>query len=265
MKSSFRFEIRCLAKFLTLGLISQLLFLPLLSAQLPEPSSSGDFVLTRDWLLELDGHPVAGLTVHYSQYQVAWLVDGAAIEPMLLDLRTRSVSRIDETAVAELDKHGEAYEFALGEQTFRFAPAPPVLGRQTLAVVEERHPGLVAERVAYATLRSELLAASVSSGETDPAGDVVVRVYFGSWSSASLRLIPRIAAVDDALTGGSVRFEYYGLPQPLIDDAQAALDAVAGVPTVVVKRGDHELGRMTGRALAEPAAALAEILSSQAN
>jgi hypothetical protein len=262
---------------LHLGVIS-----PLLAAS-PFSRSIEDYEASRDWILEVAGHPVAASRVYYSAYDVSWLVEAPALGMVLIRPRSGAVFRVTRegearptlsatsavrlepeevrSSLAVLHRDGEAYDFVVEELAVRLVPAPPLLGPQTRRKLEERHPSMVGQRSAYAESREMQGAESLVSQWGAPTlEELTVRVYFGSWSSASLRLAPRIAAIEEAWRSSGLRFEYYGLPQPLIDDAQAAADGVLGVPTVVVKHRDRELGRLTGRALDDPLDHLSRIL-----
>ena len=62
-----------------------------------------------------------------------------------------------------------------------------------------------------------------------------------------------------------MRFEYYGLPQPLTDDEVAVRDGILGVPTAVVYVDDAEVGRLSGRPLNTPEASLYQVLADGAS
>ncbi len=89
---------------------------------------------------------------------------------------------------------------------------------------------------------------------------VTVKVFFGSWCSACSRVLPWLMAVERALEGSSVTFEYYGLPHTM-DDAVAKEAGVKAVPTAVVSAGGQELGRRDSTGLGIPEDALLEILA----
>jgi thiol-disulfide isomerase/thioredoxin len=80
--------------------------------------------------------------------------------------------------------------------------------------------------------------------------ELIVRVYFGSWSPICERIVPKIMAVEEAWR--FVRFEYYGLPKPLSDDELARSQGITGLQTVLVLRGGEEVARLTGRQLDSP-------------
>jgi thiol-disulfide isomerase/thioredoxin len=69
--------------------------------------------------------------------------------------------------------------------------------------------------------------------------ELIVRVYFGSWSPICERIVPKIMAVEEAWR--FVRFEYYGLPKPLSDDELARSQGITGLQTVLVLRGGEEV------------------------
>ena len=271
-RPSLRRPLRLLAGLLCLAL-------PALAATLPGDTTISDLTLTQDWIFELDEVAVEGAEIYHSDYEVAWLVRAPAMDALLISPRGNLVRRIADAEsfqpagasaaelaagaagerVAEMVTRGKAMTFELDGQRARLVPAPPLLGRQAMEAVEKRHPRFTAKRLAYSSAKSSALTPP-SALKAGASAETTVWVYFGSWSSACRRIVPKIEAVEEAWRGHNVRFEYYGLPQPLTGDSRAVAQEIHGVPTVVVTRGGEEIGRITGRPLDDPATALSQVM-----
>ena len=249
---------------------------------LPGAVEISDLELTRDWVLAVDGVELETANVYYSEYEVAWLVTEPDLGTLLISPRgssvqavtTKSLSRVGPGAEAVLKagsvlRQVATFEMAQGVMSFeldglkvQLKPAPPLLGRQSFSALEQRHPAFEEKSVAYGKKLATKSAASPFksvSGDALPE-DLVVRVYFGSWSPICERIVPKIIALEKAWS--EVRFEYYGVPKVIPDDEQARQDQITGVPTVMVLSGGEEVDRLSGRLLDEPEESIARILSS---
>lgn len=244
---------------------------------LPGDDAIEDLRLTREWQLRLDGEALPGLAVYHSKYHVAWLVETPEHGWLLLSPRGSSVQRLRDGALERtgdvsarleagavtgdpwhfeteyLDDRAGAMLFELDGQTACLEPAPPMLGRQALMSVAERHPG-------FAQKAGEYQFETPLPGPEKNAGEWTVEVYFASWSPICQRIVPKIMAVEQAWAGNGPRFTYHGLPKPLIEDERARELAISGVPTVRLLRDGQEVERLTGRQLDDPAAVLAAAL-----
>lgn len=252
----------------------------LIAGSLAEATAATRAEATRGWVVEIDGEPSSAIEVFHSDYDVAWLLETPDYGILLVSPRFEQVRRaqtddvegsvieksvnltvtlkddIEWEDVAALKRIGTTYTWTLDGHDFTLKKAPPVLGRRSAEDLEERHIEFPAKSAAYLeTARAKALPMRKSDAE-----DLMVRVYFGSWSPICERIVPKIMALEEAW--GSVRFEYYGLPQPLVDDPHAQEMGITGVPTVVVFRGDEEVERISGRILDEPADAIAAALGS---
>lgn len=231
-----------------------------------------DLSPTRDWQLVVDGQVVESASIYYSDYEVAWLVRAADYGVWLISPRGNSVQSVSaEGLVAKSDstarlKAGSAlrqvatFEVSLGVMSFEvdgvaygLRPAPPLLGRQGFGELENRHPTFKAKALAYRQKAESERPLVKSLPE-----DLVVRVYFGSWSPICERIVPKLIALEKEWA--DVRFEYYGLPKVIPDDEVAREAGVTGVPTVVVLRSGEEVRRFTGRQLDDPAGLIGSAL-----
>ena len=126
---------------------------------------------------------------------------------------------------------GDAAGDALGE----------ALGEISRLEIEARFPEL---RVANAESVPDPYAA-VALGEVEPGG--AVEIYFGTWCADSRRLLPRLWLALDQLGGNPPPFaiRYIAIDRSLRQPAELLAGArVSHVPTVIVRRGGVEVGRI---------------------
>ncbi len=266
---------------LAAGIVMAILITSSLWAQpqsnvVPGNATIDDLELTSDLLFELNGAILEDAEIYSSKRHVAYLVIMPELEaPLLISPRGESVQsvQVEKLDLRELGASLEAgfpleylgeYELKRGEMVFevdgkiaRLKPAPPLLGHQSHISLGEHDPKLASKAKAYA-LKSgfgpTILPVSADS--------IRIRVYFGSWSEICNYLVPKIMQVEEQWGPQGVRFEYYGLPQPLTDDQVAVKDGILGVPTAVIYVDDVEVGRLSGRPLDTPEESFYEILSS---
>ncbi len=215
--------------------------------------------------------------IFFAERPGAYLLRATGLpQPLLINVRSQRVERLNAEAirdhgdgtlsllpgavVAEIGPfqvEGSQLSAALdGGNRLVLGPKPDLLGRRTSAEV-------VAHDTSY-RYRAGLYPPSEKTiarlrQEQRP---VTVTVYFGSWCSACSRVLPWLMAVEQALEGSSIAFDYYGLPHTM-DDPAAREAGVQAVPTAVVRSGGKELGRRTSTGLGVPEDALLEILSAR--
>ena len=134
----------------------------------------------------------------------------------------------------------------------------PLLGHQSHVSLGEHDPKLASKAKTYA-LKSGFGPTTLPVA----ADSIRIRVYFGSWSEICSYLVPKIMQVEEQWGPHGVRFEYYGLPQPLTDDQVAVKDGILGVPTAILYVEEEEVGRLSGRPLDTPEESFHEILSGR--
>ena len=247
--------------------------LPAPATPLPGSVDIQDLVLTKDWVVSIDGEDVESAEIYYSDYEVAWLIATPKLGTLLLSPRGDSVqsvvgkavhSKSQSTAmlkagstleqVATFTTSHKVMSFELDGKKVDLKPAPPLLGRQNFGALEERHPQFEEKAAAY---RGQ--AAAKAMPLKSHRDDLMVRVFFGSWSPICARIIPKIIAVEKEWQ--SVRFEYYGVPKVITDDELAKEQQITGVPTVVILRDGEEVNRYTGRQLDDPVDVLERALT----
>lgn len=229
-----------------------------------------------DYLLEVDGEDKPKAQILGARHARSLLVMGAGLPtPLLIDLANGSVSGLHLMKVAERDGgtvdllsnpvarpygtysiDGDRIVFEVEGRRVAVKPKPVLTGNRT---AEE----LVAHDPTYATKR-DIYAPSTSEVEELRQQDesVRVRIYFGTWCPFCAEMVPRVLKLDQQLEGSKVRFEYYGLPRQISQDAEARAMNIRGVPTGIVYSDGKEIGRISGNSWRSPEEALAEILES---
>lgn len=243
---------------------------------LPGQAAITDLQVDGDWTLWIDDEIDSTAEVYFSRYEVAWLVVSERITPLLISPRGFSVQEVDVSSlkesaatswevsagsalgqVATATKSQGVYAFSLGEQQVELRPTPPLLGPHTFNAVEKRHP-VAAERAAHFRARAAKSPMRKAAG-TEARQDLLIKVYFGSWSSYSNLVMPKLLGLEKEL--GHLRFEYYGLPEKIDQDPEATERRISGVPTLMVLKDGVELSRHMGRELYDPQSLLEEVLA----
>lgn len=233
----------------------------------------GHFVPYGQLEAKLDSRLLDDAEMFFSEQAGAYLLMSSALgQPLLIETRSRRVSRVDTAKLRHNDNDtldllvggvaAEVGPFEVGENQLTFdlagatltmGPKPPLLGTHTAADLEAHDPSYAFKARLYPP------SDSVVAELRQETRDVTVRVYFGSWCSTCARMVPWLLRVDEALAGSRIRFEYYGLP-PAMDDPTALAADVHAVPTMIVSAGGQELGRRSAPDLGVPEKALLEIL-----
>ncbi len=234
----------------------------------------GPFVPFGDLQALLDGQVLDDAEMFFAERPGAYLLRSASLDhPLLINIRNQQVERVAADKIRRNDNStvslvGAAVVAVVGPfqveesrvaatldggRRLLLLPKPHLLGPQTAA-------SMVAHNVSYG-YRARLYPPSdkTLAELRRESRQVTVRVYFGSWCSACSRVVPWLIAVDEALAGSRIAFEYYGLPHTM-DDPIAGEAGVKAVPTAVVSADGVELGRRTSNGLSIPEDALLEIL-----
>jgi thiol-disulfide isomerase/thioredoxin len=227
-----------------------------------------------DYMLAIDGVDEESAQIFGAQHARALVVLSSELpSPVLIDLSTAQVSglhlmKVARRANGSLDllpepvagSHGtfgvsgDQIQFDVEGHAVVVKPKPVLTGLRRGEELVEYDPGYGVKRDSY-----QVTPALVDQlrQQTD---DVRVRIYFGTWCPACSEMVPRAMRIDDELQGSRIRFEYYGLPRSIVDDAEARAMNISGVPTGIVYRGDREVGRISGNKWRSPEQALLEIL-----
>lgn len=227
-----------------------------------------------DYVVEIDGEDRPDARILGAREARSLLVMGAGLDtPVLIDLATGAVSGVHLMKVAKREDgsvdllpnpvarpygtysiDGERIVFDLDGRQVAVKPKPVLIGQRTAAEIVAYDPTYATKRDIY-TLSGPLV--EQLRREEDA---VRVRVYFGTWCPFCAEMVPRVLKIAEELEGSNIRFEYYGLPRHISEDAQARALNIRGVPTGIVYSDGKEIGRISGNSWRSPEQALVEIL-----
>ncbi len=235
-------------------------------AQVPADAVFSGFKRNGEFLFELGDSVLKNAEIYLSERAASYLVIAPELaSPLLISPRTGSVESvsfmkmlkredgtIDLLADASFNRlgafriDGREIVFEVKDQEARLKAKPPLLGGQGPEALRSYKPE-------YARLADEYTPSARHPGKLRAQQEAVrVRVYFGTWCPVCGRLVPRIIKLADELEGSKVKFEYYGLPQPMTKDPITKREDLHGVPTAIVYVGDKEVGRLSGGDLNAP-------------
>ena len=245
-----------------------------LAAQVPADAVFSGFEPIGDFSFELGGEELDNAEIYLSKKAAAYLVIAPELaSPVLINPRAGSVESVSFMKVAKRDDgtidlmadasfnrlgafkiDGQTIVFEVKGQAAKLKQKPPLLGRHHPETLRSYKPEYGRQADAYTPVPRSL-AALETQGR-----DVRVLVYFGTWCPVCGRMVPKVLRLDDDLTGSKVRFEYYGLPQPMTDDPVTERDDIHGVPTGIVYVDGKEVGRLSARDLNVPENAIRRLL-----
>jgi len=257
-----------------LGVLLAVLAAPAL-AQAPADSVFKDFQPSGEFEIQLDGKTLETAELFHAERAGAYLVMAPEISsPLLINARTRTVEQVSFMKVAKreggtIDLLADASfqtvgPFAVGAQQLSFtfkgrkivlASKPPLTGLHPPAGLVSHNPAYGFKSKQYEPDPSQLAALKAQTE------DVRVRIYFGNWCPVCGRLVPKVLRIDEELGDAGPKSEYYGLPQPMSDDPITSREDINGVPTGIVYVDGKEVGRLSGRDLFKPEAALTKMLT----
>ena len=233
-----------------------------------------DFKPNGEFLFELDGEDLKHAEIYLSDRAFSYLVIAPELaSPLLINPRAGSVESVSFMKVAKREDgtidlladasfnrlgtfsiEGQEIAFQVKGQPAKLKAKPPLLGEQTPESLKGYKPE-------YSTLADEYVPETRFLGNLRAQeSSVRVRVYFGTWCPVCGRLVPRIMRLGEELQGSKVRFEYYGLPQPMSDDPVTKREDLHGVPTAIVYVGDKEVGRLSGGDLNAPEKSITRVV-----
>ena len=247
------------------------------------PATEGNeetaFRASSEYALQLGDQTIEGVEVFYSPRQVSYLVVSDQLErPLIvripeeivvevspeavemdpLEGLAKLVAGASEKAVGGFKRRKQEIRFQIGETPAALVPAPPIVGWHTPQTLRSRDLVL---RSGFARAEKSRLAAKEFALPTHR--ELLVEVFFGSWDEYSQQVMPAIMRLEEELSTGSVFFRYYGLPRRIADDPLGVERSIHGVPTLIVSADGDEIGRLTGRALAEPSESLQGLLAER--
>jgi thiol-disulfide isomerase/thioredoxin len=237
-----------------------------------DPIFSG-FEPVGTYALSASGKPVPGAEIYQSERARAFLVLSSDLEsPLLLNMRSRRVETvgfmslarrgdgtIDVLADAEIrpvssfDVSEDGVTFAVGGRQLALTSRESLTGRRDAEALTEYDPSYARGAATY-----EPNASLVSQLEKQEK-PVRVQVFFNSKCSVCKQMVPKIIALERALQGSKVEFDYYGAPDDYEDPELEKRD-VHGVPTGIVYVNGKEVGRIVGGEWRMPELAIKNVL-----
>jgi thiol-disulfide isomerase/thioredoxin len=249
---------------------------PASGQRVPADNVLRDFQRISDYVLVFNGKQVPA-EIYQSQRAAAILIISSSIpSPVLLSPGSGSASTvnlmkmekkpdgtIDLLADAQLAPQGpieladEEIHFKVDGHSAVLATAPALLGLRRADEVTAHNPEYLPRAAAFtpnpqavATLKRE-------------ARPVTVRVFYGSWCPHCRELVPHVVKLEQALKGGRIRIEYWGLPPHFGTDLPAKQNNIRAVPTAIVYVSGKEIGRITGNAWTAMETNLVTLLSGK--
>lgn len=236
-----------------------------------------DFEPTGDFVLKVDGQPVAA-EIYQSEVARAILIVSAAVPgPAIFNIVSRQLEGVAkdgylvtpegivnlkaDTAVTPIGP------FSIGDAglSLTWAGKAVELGvRDSLTGLHPRKdllaysPAYVQRAKAYQP-PTDFLAAL--KAEKRP---VRVRVYFNSKCQVCKQMVPKALKLEELLAGANWSFEYYGFPDRFSDDPQSEQANVHSVPTAIVYVEGKEVGRLAGGSWKLPELTLKNLLATPA-
>jgi len=139
------------------------------------------------------------------------------------------------------------YEYAGAEVHFTFQgrkgalmPVSPLLGLRRVEEVTSHNPEYLADAQSYP------VSAPVVDTLRKEKRQVTVRVYYGSWCGHCRKLVPHAVKLEQNLTAGKIRFEYFGVPDSFSSDPELQKLGVTSIPTGIVSVDGRQAGRIVG-------------------
>ena len=238
----------------------------------PDPIFRG-FEPVGTYALEAGGQRVPGAEIYQSERARAFLILSSDLDsPVLLNLRSRRVESvgfmslarrgdgtIDVLADAEI-RPVSSFEivedgatFTVGGRSLSLVTRDSLTGRRDAEALMEYDPSYARGAETYepnANLVAQL------EKQKQP---VRVQVFFNSKCSVCKQMVPKIIALDRALQGSNVEFDYYGAPDDY-KDPELEKKSISGVPTGIVYVNGKEVGRIVGGEWRMPELAIKNVL-----
>lgn len=238
----------------------------------PDPIFSG-FEPVGTYALEAGGQRVPGAEIYQSERARAFLILSSELDnPVLLNLRSRRVESvgfmslarrgdgtIDVLADAEIrplssfEVGEDGVSFTVGGRGLSLVTRESLTGRRDAEALVEYDPSYGRGAESYEP--NPNLVAQLEQQEQP----VRVQVFFNSKCSVCKQMVPKIIALDRALQGSRVEFDYYGAPDDY-KDPELEKKSVSGVPTGIVYVNGKEVGRIVGGEWRMPELALKTLL-----
>jgi thiol-disulfide isomerase/thioredoxin len=232
------------------------------------------FTRIGEYVVAIDGADAETARLFGAQRARALLILSPDLpSPVLIDLANGTVSGLQLMKVAEqadgrvdllpnpvaqpygaYTVDGPQIVFEVGATEVTIKPKPVLTGNRRADELVEHDPSYGTKRDAYAA------APALIEQLRRVDDEVRVRIYFGTWCPFCAEMVPRILKIAEELEGSGIRFEYYGLPRQINEDAEARAMRITGVPTGVVYRDGQEIGRINGNGWQSPEKSLLDLV-----
>lgn len=228
------------------------------------------FELNNDLIVVLEGKELPKAELYFSEGARAYLVIASDLpSPLLINAPAGTVETVDLMKVSRrpdgtIDLLADAtlapagkyqireseIEFTVSGRGVKLKQRPYTLGPQT-------GPALLSSSPVYQrTAKSYNPDLGILKRLKEQKEPVRVLTFFGSWCPHCRRHLPLLLKVEEGLAGSRFKFDYYGLPTPFGNDAEAKKYGITGVPTAILFVGDKEVGRIPATQWSNPEVAL---------
>jgi thiol-disulfide isomerase/thioredoxin len=258
-------------------LAAALLALPAaVQAQVPSDGVLRDFEPNGDYMLMLNGKPVAA-EIYLNDRIPAFLVLSSSLaSPVMLTPRTSSVQTVNLmkvskqkdgsvdlladavlAAAGQFQTVGEDIKFSVEGKSLSLTPKPALTGLHPSADLLKNLPDYLHNAQGYTPNAAAVAALRKTAKPT------TIRIVFGSWCPHCRQHVPMMLRVENEIKNPKIKFEYYGLPKPpdAWKDPEVKRLGVKGVPTGVVYVNGIQAGRIEGTAWNAPEVELNKILN----
>ncbi len=226
-------------------------------------------------LVRVDGKPDGSAQLFDSEdYQRMLLVLGEPPSALVLDLADGTVGavprdsvRIDENGTADLGSIGIEYladcerkdvaiHFALEQKSVEIVPLPPLIGETTLQRLLEIKPSYAVAAKAYKPDGAAVAALKGVTASTE------IRVYFGTWCQLCKKVVPNLIRAIELAANPKIQVRFFSVDENLSQpEAEIRASAIAKTPTILVRQGSGEIGRIEEKAEKSVEGDLAKILT----
>lgn len=225
-------------------------------------------------LVRIDGQPEGNARLFDSEdYQQMLLVLADRPAAMVLELADGTVGSIPRDSVrigsdgqAHLGPVGSEYlgdctrdngviAFSADGMNVEIAPLPPLIGEVSLVRLLELKPSYAVASKAY---KPEPIAMRTIKGLSEPTE---FSVYFGTWCHLCKKMVPDFIRIVEQAANPKIQVRYIGVDENLTQPEGEIRDHhLTKTPTIVVRQGGREIGRIEEKALKSVEADLVEIL-----
>jgi len=165
----------------------------------------------------------------------------AVTEIGLTEGRARVPSLAKRVPFGDLQREGASLSFDINDGVVTMTPGEPLVGEVSLALLLKRRPDYLASANRYTP---DPNAVAILKTRKSPAE---IYVAFGTWCSVCKRVVPTIIRTMELAANPAIKVRYIALDEDKSQPASLikAL-AVKTTPTIVVRVGGKEVGRIAG-------------------